>query len=130
MELHKLEPLQVFGFLKAQIIRALIQATFGVSNGVGTKLASATFTNETASGWQVVRFTTPVAISPNTTYVASYFSSVGRYASTPNFFTNSGVTNGSLTALRSGVDGGNGVYKYGTKRLSSFSSCIMAPIIG
>ena len=38
----------------------------------GTRLASATFTNETASGWQQVSFATPVAIAANTTYVASY----------------------------------------------------------
>ncbi|WP_018614591.1 DUF4082 domain-containing protein [Segetibacter koreensis] len=80
----------------------------------GTKLASATFVNETASGWQEVRFTTPVTISANTTYVASYFSSSGRYASTEGFFTSKGVTNGSLTALQAGVSGANGVYKYGT----------------
>jgi hypothetical protein len=79
----------------------------------GTKLASALFINETASGWQEVRFTTPVAITANTTYVASYFSSSGRYAFTGAFFTTTGVTNGALTALRAGVDGANGVYKYG-----------------
>ncbi|HRF18970.1 MAG TPA: DUF4082 domain-containing protein, partial [Chitinophagaceae bacterium] len=38
----------------------------------GTQLATATFTSETASGWQEVRFTNPVAIQPNTTYIASY----------------------------------------------------------
>ena len=39
----------------------------------GTLLASATFTGETATGWQQVSFATPVAISANTTYVASYY---------------------------------------------------------
>ncbi|MGO7022147.1 putative Ig domain-containing protein, partial [Rhizobium leguminosarum] len=38
----------------------------------GTKLATATFTNTTASGWQTVNFTTPVTIAANTTYIASY----------------------------------------------------------
>ena len=52
----------------------------------GTLLASATFTNETASGWQYVTFANPVAITAGTTYVASY-SSNGHYASTGNFFT-------------------------------------------
>ena len=37
----------------------------------GTLLASATFTSETASGWQQVSFSTPVAIAANTTYVAA-----------------------------------------------------------
>ena len=39
----------------------------------GTRLASATFTGESASGWQTVTFSSPVQVSPNTTYVASYY---------------------------------------------------------
>ncbi len=35
----------------------------------GTLLAQATFTNETASGWQQVSFSTPVAVTAGTTYV-------------------------------------------------------------
>jgi hypothetical protein len=46
----------------------------------GTLLASATFTSETATGWQQVSFATPVAISANTAYVASYTDPVGRYS--------------------------------------------------
>ena len=46
----------------------------------GRKLAKATFTDETASGWQSVRFATPVAIKAHTTYIASYHSSRGRFA--------------------------------------------------
>ena len=38
----------------------------------GVSLATATFTNETASGWQEVLFSTPVAITAGVTYVASY----------------------------------------------------------
>ncbi|MBK9464979.1 MAG: DUF4082 domain-containing protein [Chitinophagaceae bacterium] len=79
----------------------------------GTLLATAPFTSETASGWQEVRFTTPVAVQANTTYIASYFSQNGYFAISPGFFTNAGVTNGPLTALQSGVDGPNGVYEYG-----------------
>ena len=51
----------------------------------GTLLASATFTNETASGWQTVNFASPVAITANTTYVASYHSS-GYYSANANYF--------------------------------------------
>jgi Domain of unknown function (DUF4082) len=40
-------------------------------NAAGTMLASATFANETASGWQTVTFASPVAIAANTTYVAT-----------------------------------------------------------
>ncbi len=78
----------------------------------GTRLATANFTNESASGWQQVTLASPVAITANTTYVTSYHTTVGRYAVDTNYFANSGVTNGPLTALRNGVDGGNGVYRY------------------
>jgi len=79
----------------------------------GTLLASATFTNETASGWQQVNFATPVAIAAGTTYIASYFAPVGHYADDYRYFVSSGVTNGLLTALSSTAAGGNGVYVYG-----------------
>ncbi len=85
----------------------------------GTLLATATFTNETASGWQQANFSTPVAISANTTYIVSYFAPGGEYAFDGNFFANA-VTNGPLRALANGEDGGNGVYHYGAG--SSFPS--------
>ncbi|MBN8789073.1 MAG: DUF4082 domain-containing protein [Terrimonas sp.] len=75
-------------------------------------LASATFTNETESGWQEVRFATPVYITANTTYVASYYSPSGYFAYTSGGLTNA-VSNSSLTALSAGTDGPNGVFKYG-----------------
>jgi hypothetical protein len=78
----------------------------------GTLLATATFAGESTSGWQQVNFSSPVAINPNTTYVASYHTTTGFYAQDSNYFTSS-VTNGPLTALANGVDGGNGVYRYG-----------------
>jgi hypothetical protein len=78
----------------------------------GTLLGQATFTNETASGWQQVTFATPVAITANTTYVASYHTNVGHYAGDNDYFATTGVTNGPLTALATGTDGSNGVYRY------------------
>ena len=54
-------------------------------SNTGTRLASAVFTNETATGWQTVSFATPVAITANTTYVAAYFSSAGYYVE-DNFY--------------------------------------------
>ena len=49
--------------------------------------ARSTFTGETASGWQTARFSTPVAITPGTTYVASYYAPNGHYSvSDPGFF--------------------------------------------
>ncbi len=89
-------------------------------SSTGALLATATFTGESASGWQEVTFATPVAINANTTYVASYFAPVGGYAGDNNFFATAGVDNPPLHALANGVDGGNGVYAYGTS--SSFPS--------
>ena len=40
-------------------------------SNTGTLLATATFTNETASGWQQVNFSTPVGIAAGTIYIAS-----------------------------------------------------------
>ena len=79
----------------------------------GTLLATATFTNETASGWQEVRFSSPVDVTANTTYIASYHAPRGNYASNVDFFATAGVDNGPLRALSDGEDGGNGVYAYG-----------------
>jgi hypothetical protein len=77
-------------------------------SSTGTLLATGTFTNETASGWQELDFSSPVAVTAGTTYVASYFTSTGHYADTSNGLA-SAVTNGPLTALASG-----GVYAYGS----------------
>jgi methionine-rich copper-binding protein CopC len=80
----------------------------------GAMVASATFTGETASGWQQVNFASPVAIAANTTYVAAYYSPVGGYSYTSAAFASAGVDNAPLHALANGVDGGNGVYGYAT----------------
>ncbi|SFO57975.1 VCBS repeat-containing protein [Bradyrhizobium sp. Ghvi] len=84
-------------------------------SSTGTLLATATFTNETASGWQQVNFATPVTITAGTTYVASYHTA-GNYSDDPNLFASS-VTNGPLTAPSSASSGGNGVYAYGSGSL-------------
>lgn len=78
----------------------------------GTKLATATFSSETATGWQQVNFASPVAISANTVYVASYFAPNGHFAVDTNYFATAGVDNGALHALKDGVSGGNGVFTY------------------
>ena len=54
---------------------------------------------------------TPVAISPNTTYVVSYFTTSGDFTRADPFFTTA-VVNGFLRGLANGEDGGNGVYNY------------------
>jgi predicted phage tail protein len=74
----------------------------------GELLAQATFTTETASGWQQVAFSSPVTIQPNTTYVASYFAPNGHYsADGPDLA--SSVDNAPLHALGGET---NGVYAY------------------
>ena len=83
-------------------------------SNTGTLLATVTFTGETASGWQQATFSTPVSISANTTYIVSYLAPVGRYSGDNGYFSSASVTNGPLTALRDGTDGGNGVYRYGS----------------
>ncbi|GAA2709523.1 DUF4082 domain-containing protein [Actinoplanes palleronii] len=80
----------------------------------GANLGTVTFTGETATGWQSATFATPIAITANTTYVASYYAPVGRYAGDDGTFAAAGVDNAPLHALRDGEDGANGVYRYGT----------------
>jgi uncharacterized protein DUF4082/concanavalin A-like lectin/glucanase superfamily protein/putative glycosyl hydrolase-like family 15 (GHL15) protein len=81
----------------------------------GRLLASATFTNETAAGWQQVKFAKPIAIKKDTVYVASYHAPKGHYASDKYTFAKSGIDNGPLHLLKTGVNGKNGVYAYGRK---------------
>jgi hypothetical protein len=85
----------------------------------GTLLASATFTGGTASGWQQVNFSSPVAITANTVYVASYFTT-GDFAVDQNYF-NAGVSNPPLQALSNGTSA-NGVFKYGSSSAFPTSS--------
>ncbi|MQY36721.1 hypothetical protein SRB17_47230 [Streptomyces sp. RB17] len=79
----------------------------------GTRLATGTFTGETASGWQQLNFATPVPVKANTTYVASYFAPNGGYSYDGGYFAAGDAGLAPLTALKSGTDGGNGVYHYG-----------------
>src|SRR5262249_9803735 len=80
----------------------------------GALLASATFSSETASGWQQVMFGTAVRITANTTYVASYHTNVGHYSDDVFGFGRSGGDQSPLHALAEGVDGSNGLYAYGS----------------
>ncbi len=78
----------------------------------GTRLAQATFSGESATGWQTATFATPVAVSAGTTYVASYHAPSGRYSVTPEGLER-GFDNPPLHAL-AGTSTPNGVYAYGT----------------
>ncbi|QFZ16242.1 DUF4082 domain-containing protein [Saccharothrix syringae] len=77
----------------------------------GTLLATANFTGETTSGWQQADFATPVALSPDANYIASYHTN-GRYSATTNFFAVEYRRN-DLVAPADGAPAGNGVYAYG-----------------
>jgi hypothetical protein len=78
----------------------------------GQRLATLTFANETASGWQQASFGTPVNVTAGTTYIASYFTPVGNYSADGNYFANA-TDNTPLHAPSSASAGGNGVYAYG-----------------
>ena len=80
----------------------------------GTKLATATFTNETGSGWQQVTFSTPVAIKANTVYVASYHTNTGHFSEDDYYFSGKGMDTPPLHALADGVSGASGVYALGS----------------
>ena len=86
----------------------------------GQLLASATFTNESASGWQQVNFSAPVAVTARTTYVASYFAPNGHYSDDGAYFytvpqilqPESTVNSAPLHALQNTNGVVNGVYTY------------------
>ena len=79
----------------------------------GTRLAYGTFTDESASGWQTLKLTKPVAVTGGTTYVASYYAPVGHYAADAKAFSMTDWNAAPLTAPRSAAAGGNGVFGYG-----------------
>ena len=97
------------GFTKAR--RTWGGHTAHLWSSAGSLQASATFSGETASGWQQVNFATPVSILANTVYVASYLAPQGFYSADGNYFAAAHVS-GTLTAPASTGAGGNGVYAY------------------
>src|SRR5207245_11605517 len=67
-------------------------------SSTGALLKTATFTSESGSGWQQVRFGLPVAILANTTYVASYHTAFGHYSKDQDYFATLGVNSPPLHA--------------------------------
>jgi methionine-rich copper-binding protein CopC len=81
----------------------------------GALLGQVTFTNETATGWQTASFSTPVAVTAGTTYVASYLAPNGNYSYTSGEFASAAFDNPPLHALESSAyTDGNGLYSYGS----------------
>jgi hypothetical protein len=89
-------------------------------SSTGQQLATATFTNETPTGWQSAILSQPLAVTAGTSYVVSYLAPQGHYSNTPGYFA-SAVTRGDLTAPAGkngrflyGAPGGFPVYDYGS----------------
>ncbi|MGC7093844.1 DUF4082 domain-containing protein [Amycolatopsis lurida] len=83
-------------------------------NAAGQPLRTGTFVNESAVGWQTLVFSSPVQVQANTTYVVSYYAPNGHYAGDNAYFRDNGADYGGIRALAEGIDGGNGVYRYGS----------------
>ncbi|PSM49551.1 Ig domain-containing protein group 1 domain-containing protein [Chroococcidiopsis sp. CCALA 051] len=73
--------------------------------GGGTPLATVSFSNETASGWQQQALSTPLNIQANTTYVVSV--NINSFYAAYNDELASSIVNGDLSSV---ADGNNGVY--------------------
>ena len=88
-------------------------------SATGQLLGSTPASTATVSspGWQTLNFTNSVFIKANTTYVVSYHAPVGHYAADAGYFTANGAGQPPIQALKSGTDGGNGVYAYGASPL-------------
>ena len=52
----------------------------------GVRMATTTATSESASGWQQMNFSSPVAIAANTVYVVSYHTLTGHFSVDRNYF--------------------------------------------
>ena len=92
----------------------IAQYRVGLWSITGDSLGTADFSSTADTGWVEVPFLSPVKISANTVYVASYFSPNGWYSDT-NFGLADSIVNGPLTALADSDpegDGFNGVYSY------------------
>ncbi len=87
----------------------------------GAQLGTVTFTGETASGWQQASFSTPITITPNVTYIASYLAPAGHYSADSNYFASAGTDNPPLHALANGISP-NGLYAYTTSPAGTFPS--------
>jgi Domain of unknown function (DUF4082) len=77
-------------------------------------LASVTFSDETATGWQQGNFVQPVHIDAATNYIASYhIDDTGTYSCTSGYFNSASRIVGVLTAPTDGDVCGNGRVTYG-----------------
>lgn len=75
--------------------------------GDGTELSSVTF-DDSGTGWQQANFSSPVEVTADTTYVASYYAPDGHYSAGVGAF-NQPMINTPLASVGSGS-----VYRYGS----------------
>lgn len=78
----------------------------------GNLLATVSFSNVTANGWQEALFSEPVKIVAGAIYTASYYNPIGIYTATSGGLIDSVFNGHSLTILSNDTKGGNGVYTY------------------
>jgi hypothetical protein len=78
----------------------------------GRLLATATFQNETRSGWQTVQFDKPVSVAADVTYVVSYHAPKGRYSVDFKYFNKKNIERNNLVGQKATQRSANGVYKY------------------
>lgn len=91
-----------------------------VWSSTGQELARASFTNETASGWQQAFLRTPLTVTAASTYVVSVNSNKN-YASTPNELS-AAFVNGDIAVpdLRSGLSGPVGTFPSTTANSTNY----------
>lgn len=78
----------------------------------GVNLGRVTFTNESSTGWQTARFSSPIAVNAGTDYIVSYYAPNGNYAATPSFFTSSYFSSEYLVVASPAETGTASVYDY------------------
>jgi hypothetical protein len=79
-------------------------------NSAGQRVASATFAAETASGWQKVLFSQPVAVGAGQTYTVSYTAPRGHYAAKDRQWDSFGFNDPPLTVAGGFASPPAGVY--------------------
>jgi hypothetical protein len=87
--------------------------TGNLYSATGTVLATGTFSGETASGWQTLTFSSPVAVTAGTTYVASYTTTTGFYSGDNGYFNRTGINTPALSSPQNVAGTPNGVFHSG-----------------
>ena len=85
-------------------------------SGAGVEMARATAVTEASSGWQEVTFAAPVAVEANTTYIAAFQASDGKY------YGKSGALGSVIDAAPLHTVSTGGRYAYGTAAMTNTSS--------